>query len=256
VGDEVLLWLGDFGSVAQDPFDSALNLRKFLTGMQTQMPGEQLYLIDCCRSETAVCAAAGSGRNGVSPIDLARRGGTLALQSVQHATSDMSMAFGRLNHVSIFAEALIKALSGGGAQPDLKYWVGTVGLDAALAAYISRAAESLEIRQIPERQKGQRFKIHKPRNIIVPVHIGCTPLDAWAFLKKLEARAGRKVTAKHEHFAPSPTLAKWSFEAPHREHKVAASFQSGAPFCDAQDTIQLGLPETAYDFEFKRRKGP
>ncbi len=254
-GDDVLLWLRDFGAVPHDRFDGSLNLRKLLQGMRTQMPGEQLYLIDCCRSETKVPAASGSGRTGVSPISPARRGGSFALQNVQHATSNLSLAFGRPGYISIFADALIKALSGGGAQAELKNWVGTTGLHSALLAYTARATGKDKVKQIPERQNSHLFPLHKPSNFLVPVHIGCTPPEAWSSLLRLEARAAGNLTACHEDFSASHEAVTWSFEAPHREHELLAKFKADAHFEDASDILQVGLPETVYDLEFVRREG-
>ena len=98
-----------------------LNLNDFIGAMQTMLPDYQLFLIDACRVPNAVTNAAlrckvhlGRACLDPDPNEFDNRGGKPARQSVHHAASAMSSAFGRITGLSLYTEALLRALRGGG----------------------------------------------------------------------------------------------------------------------------------------------
>jgi hypothetical protein len=52
----------------------------------------------------------------------------------------LSPSYGRIKGVSLYTEALIQAMSGGGAQSNEQWWVGTLGLQTTLFDYTVRLA--------------------------------------------------------------------------------------------------------------------
>ena len=245
---EPILLLRDFGEDEDHRFRGALNLNGFLGAMQTQIPTYQLFLIDACRTPTEInnlaLGRAHLGQNALDPSDLSSRGNSPAKQSVHHATSSLAPAYGRADGRSLYTEALIQALDGGGAQPDFGWWIGTPGLQTALGAYVDRLARRENVIQEPERVANARFKIHKPTKIRVPLYVTSEPKEALR-VARVEARLGNTVTACYDPSISEP-CEEWPAILDHREHQLAARFQAGSGYRDVNDTLQVAPPELPY----------
>lgn len=242
-----LLFLQDFGAQPLNKYAGAINLNDFIIGMRTMVPSKQLFLIDACRSSERIQPGTEGARKGdgiVAPADM--EGRVMAEQSVHHSTAEFSGAYGEFGGVSFFTDALLKALRGGAAQPHIQWHVGTSGIEVALAAYVSRASARYGILQIPERSRGQFFKVCKPKGpIFVPLYISLDIVPAWNQLEDMEARCAAGVSASWENDAQNATL-EWSCTIPLREHQVAAKFRYGAVYSHAAEVVMPAPPEAAY----------
>jgi hypothetical protein len=251
---ESVLLLRDFGAKPEKRFDGALNLNDFLGGMQTKLPEHQLFLIDACRVPTSLARSVLGkphlGRSGVDPDDLELRGGAAARQSVHHSSSALEPSYGRIAGASLYTEALIRALDGGGAQSNLGMWVGTPGLQTALAAYTPRLAAKEQVDQVPELLRSVQFKIHKPKKILVPLYITSAPREALS-LARIEAKLGSAISGL---FDPQvdPPCEEWVMLLPVREHMVAANFRPPATYHDEPPVpVMIIPPETEFLFQFR-----
>lgn len=250
---ETLLLTRDFGGRRHNRFDGSFNFNDFAGSLQTFTPNFQLFLIDACRVPTTLANWAARqpalGRPLLAQADPALRGGNVAMQSVHHATSPLTPAYGRLDGISLYTEALLRALGGGGAQPDMKWWVGTNGLEAALSAYTERLAANEGVKQLPERLRVARFKIHKPQKIEVPVYVACIPPEAWREKLRLEINPGTEEGPKVYDHDPHAVAGfrEWEAVVDRREHRIAATFGSGSRFKNTTDTLMAVPPETPID---------
>lgn len=255
-GESILL-LRDFGRDPLARFEGALNLADFIGAMQTMVPDYQLFLIDACRVPTSVARSvlgkAHVGKSAVDPLDIDNRGGLPAKQSVHHSSSQLEQAWGRLEGASLYSEALLQALDGGGAQSSLGYWVGTLGLQTALAAYTPRLAAKERVDQQPELLRNVQFKIHRPKKILVPLYVTSAPKDALC-LARVEARLGGNISGYFDPDEHKP-VEEWVVVLPMREHTISASFRPPALYHDeAAVEVMIVPPETLHPFQFKRKE--
>jgi hypothetical protein len=254
-GESILL-LRDFGNLRNNRFDGSLNLSNFVNAMQTMVPEYQLFLIDACRVPTSLANLAMGqvhlGRPCLTPNELDERSGKPAKQSVHHASSSLSPAYGRVRGASLYTEALLKALSGGGAQSNIRWWVGTLGLQAALSDYTQRSAAHERVEQQPELVKSSQFTVHKPRAIEIPVYITTEPPDALSKVRRVEFRLGSAVRDFYDP-AKHGVRTEWACVLPLREHQLAASFPQAAEYDDYIVDLNLSTPSTWYEIPVSRR---
>ncbi|HWT14113.1 MAG TPA: caspase family protein [Allosphingosinicella sp.] len=253
------LLVRDYGSKPNNRFDGAINFDSFRAAMTSMTPGFQLFLIDACRSPDSLVRAvrenSEAGRNLLTPTR--GRPDGAAMQSVHHGAAPFSPAYARIEGVGIYTEAIIQALNGGGAQPNLRWWVGTDGLTTALSAYTIRLAAKLGLKQVPERLSGMSFKIHEPaRPIAVPVYVSCVPQEVWRYPIHFQAELNGQITQEHNHDpAADPEREDWSLTVPYREHLLSAHFPPGAPYQDVvNELLTVGLPETSLPLEIKEKR--
>jgi hypothetical protein len=201
-GSSVLI-ARDFGETMETRFDEAVNLDDFLAAMLTMQPDNQVFVVDACRTpaalENALIGRKNTGDGLLSPVPLAARGGSLAKQSVHLATSTLAPSYGRTDGISIYTDALIRALSGGGAQSDLDWWIGTNGLQTALAAYTARIARKYDVAQEPDRIRSGQFKVHQPTSVKVPIYVTCHPAEVWGECFRIDALLDNSVSKSCAH---------------------------------------------------------
>jgi hypothetical protein len=255
-GEPVLL-LRDFGAVRTNRFKGALNLTGFVNAMQTMPPEYQLFLIDACLVPTSVENAATVSRVTlgspcVTPKDLGDRGGRPAKQSVHQAASALSPSYGRINGVSLYTEALLKALRGGGAQLNKEGWVSTLGLQIALDDYTTRLATKEKVEQRPELVKSSSFTVHRPQSIEIPVYIRSRPPEALGKVKRLETRRDSVVQAFYDPQEHGVHL-EWECVLPYREHQLCTMFPPTADYEDLIEVLMLSTPATLHHIEPRRR---
>ncbi|BCA62680.1 hypothetical protein HMP09_1914 [Sphingomonas sp. HMP9] len=248
----------DFGAVTEDPFDQSVNFEKFHAAMATKIPEYQIFLVDACRTSDSVVdmttQLGGVGRRVLNGSSIKARGGTPARQSIHLATSDLAKSWGRVNGLSLYAEALLRALSGGGAQRDLDMWVGTDGLQTALGTYTARLAKAAGVEQEPDRIKSGRFKIHKPARVQVPVYLTCNPLEAWGSKFTLTTQRDGGDARSHEHDPGSkPDAREMEILLDPDKYSFHAIFGDDAPFTEGNGTTMVFPPEVPFDLSITRR---
>lgn len=181
-GSSILL-CRDYGKVKGRRFEWAINLDDLLVALATRSVDEQLVMVDACRNadvtDQTLSRGGRAGRNILAhePLDL--RDGMEARQSIHFATSKYTEAWAAEDGVSLFSEALLQALSGGGAQLQHGWQVATGGLQEALTAYVRRAAAEAGLEQVPDRQRAADFIICRPQSLMVPVRVTFAPANLW-----------------------------------------------------------------------------
>lgn len=241
-----LLFLQDFGAQQINPFGNAINLTEFLFGLKTQVPSKQLILIDACRLAERVQTGIERAKKGVAIVGTQPTDGRpLAHQSVHHSTAEFLGSYGELNGISLFADALIRALRGGGAQSQARWHVTTSGIEVALGAYVLRASAQYGVEQVPERSSSRLFNVCKPKGpLTVPLYVSLNKQPAWVQLENMEARCASGVSASWT-ADPAKPVSEWACVVPLREHEVAAKFQLGARYSHVAEIVIPGPPEAS-----------
>lgn len=256
-GNQVLL-CRDYGRQEDDRFDGALNFSAFCARMSTKTPDYQIFFADACRTPDTItdmiAEDATAGRTPISGSKLADRGGAMAKQSVHFASSQLTPSFGRVDGASIYADALLRALSGGGATSDLEMWVGTDGLQTALGTYTARIARVHGVEQEPDRTRSGRFRIHRPEKIEVPVYLTCDPAEALRckFTLKASRDAGAEVSIEHDP-AVRPDQVELEFTLAYDKYNLAATFDAAAPFVRGEASLIVQPPEAPVCLPIERR---
>jgi hypothetical protein len=185
VGMEQILLLSDFGNpAALKVRGSAIRFNPFRAAMSRYAAREQCYFLDACRSYTDTFASA-LGAAGESFIDPAPKiFSRFVAQPVFNASVEGESAFGRDNEPSLFTEALLQALKGGGTDnrhPPYDWRIEARMLDDAVAWIMERRAEreGLKGLAIPSAQESRAITLGKIRGLpLVPVALRCNPGDA------------------------------------------------------------------------------
>lgn len=245
-----VLLLRDYGAKPFHRFDGALNLSAFRVGMQTMTPNEQLFIIDACRMPSAaldkVRGEVRPGRTAISPADLDDRGGQPARQSVHHATSDLAPAYGRVDGPSLYTEALLMGLNGGGVQPNFdpsNLWVGTNALQTAVSAYVARLAAKEKVEQLPDVSGAISFKIHQPLEVAIPLHVISHPPEAMK-QARVEARLDKDVKSYYD-FREHEAAEEWVVNLSYCAHTIFASFHENLGFEDER-LVNTPMPPESY----------
>jgi len=256
-GNSVLL-CRDYGEEPDDRFAGAINFDNLCSAMQTKIPEYQIFLADACRTpdDTIDLLATfnGAGLSALSPSKLITRGGMPAKQSVHLATSTLAPSYGRIDGVSVYADALLRALAGGGAQIEYGMWVGTDGLQNALGTYTPRLAKAEGVEQEPDRIRSGRFKIHKPTRIEVPVYFTCNPEEAWHSKFKLIGLRGVDVAVDLDHDPEEqPGRNELEFLLESDKYSFSAVFGETSPYMSGEGTLIVHPPEAPLCLPIERR---
>ncbi|MEJ8307984.1 hypothetical protein [Agrobacterium larrymoorei] len=119
------LLFADFDFRRLDAWESALDLGKFLGGMETCAAAEQIYFIDACRRPHGDLLPPGAaiGRSPVHAKALPREGfSTVRNAPLIFSTGDEQPARGRKDGASVFTDAFMKTMNGMGARDDNGDW--------------------------------------------------------------------------------------------------------------------------------------
>lgn len=253
-----LLLCRDYGASRKRRFEKAINLDDLLVGLATMPPDLQLVLVDACRSPDKVAnlvtsAKASYGNGILTPRDAEERFGTEALQSVHFATSSFTPAWARPDTVSLYSEALIKALSGGGAQLRLHWWVGTGGLQDALLAYVPRLAAEAGVKQEPDRLRSAQFSLTKPAKFDIPVYVTCVPLAVYSQSFRLSATGAGRLE-EHAHDPRERAGAThWTLALPKSSYTFRIGFDGVGDYEDLEFDEVVVPPEVPISLEPRRR---
>jgi Caspase domain len=174
-GTGMSLLLSEYGNKRHTPFDEALDFGKFRLAMSRNLPKQQIYFVDACRSSSDTLLL--SYNAGRSPIQ--RDGGKSSKTPIYFATLSGEDAFGKKNEVSFFTKALLNGLNGTGADnfDDEEWTVTTTRLKQAIDYDVNRAFESgVKLRQVPPTNELSTFTIHQlTSEPQVPVIVTCSP---------------------------------------------------------------------------------
>jgi hypothetical protein len=134
-------------------------------------------------------------------------------------------------------------------------WVGTNGLQTALGAYTSRLARDEDVEQEPDRIKSDRFPIHKPDRVEIPVYVSCDPTEAWQckFSFRSDRGGGTFRTDDHDPVEYPHRLAFELMLEPDT-YKFSAVFGDDAPFTGGEKSLVVFPPEAPMCLPIQRRQ--
>ena len=149
------LLMTDFDFREQDAWDSALDLGKFVAGMETCAAAEQVYFIDACRRPHGDLLPPGAaiGRSPIHAKSTPRKNfSTTRNAPLIFSTGDDQPARGRTDGASVFTDAFMKSVQGMGARDDNGDWrINNYSLLEAMSHVSLRLTEQ----HFPEPQQPQ-----------------------------------------------------------------------------------------------------
>jgi hypothetical protein len=240
-----LLLCRDYGKSAYNRFDGAVNLTTLLLGLGTMQSGDQLVMIDACRTDDRVArlvegAAGALGRPVLTPLAQSDDRWGRAVQSVHFATSARTQAWAEPDGETLYSVVLLKALRGWGAQPRYGYWVGTGGLTEALDEFVPRLGRSGRVKQQPDWVRVGQFKICLPRAAMADAYVTCDPDQVWTTPLRLTAD-GTGVALYHQH-EPSSSLREWAVSVRAGQYSFGVHFDGTSEYEDLLVDNQLVSP--------------
>lgn len=182
-GTDSALLLADYGADPENSLAGAIDFRRLHIGLQRCRATEQCFFIDACRSPSGSLAAA-EGFAGQVVIQPGRRDPTWerpVRQPIFYATFSGDKAYGLPGQASIYSEALLKALAGGGADDteseDGSWRVTTNRVSEALENAVLRKASQFERMQLPTADGMTKIFLHDPAaEPVVPIYVKAEPL--------------------------------------------------------------------------------
>jgi Caspase domain len=149
------LLFADFDFREQNAWDSALDLGKFVAGMETCAGAEQVFFIDACRRPHGDLLPPGAaiGRSPIHAKALPRKNfSTTRNAPLIFSTGDEQPARGRIDGASVFTDAFMKSVNGMAARDDNGDWrVNNYSLLEAMSHVSLRLTEQ----HFPEPQQPQ-----------------------------------------------------------------------------------------------------
>jgi hypothetical protein len=247
--------LSDFGTNANNPWTSVIDLDGFRLGLSQEKPRHQWLFFDCCKDipGTILNNLSNIGdpliQANAEEIAKANKFGALSQFGLASSTPGQQ-AFGIPDRPSRFCEALIDALSGAGAisKRDGKWWVDDRGITDAVRSYAQRN---------PYLSNPEFYKFAMPISNDMPWRIrfrtvGDEPKSRLvAFSKPRLAMKTAKIVVVRDG-APEPVKnsagrAKVLIELPARlPCKIAATFEDGnTRIIEVYGALPLAEPEEA-----------
>lgn len=181
-GPDLALILEDFGVDPDTAMEHALDFRRFRLGMERCKARHQCFLIDACRTGDAniIDAAGYVGRPIFTPTTRRDRNLPIRQMPAFYSTFAGERAQSRTGKVSLFTDAMLRALKGGGADDtEGDWWIDTSQLQKSVQFMMERAHEqgypSAQINPVDDMSM---FQLHKlTTDPTVPVVIGCRPVE-------------------------------------------------------------------------------
>ncbi len=137
--EDLALLAEDFGASENQQWDGAYNFHKTYRALSLSKARGQFYFIDACREVPSdILELEGFD---VRPLKLPRVRGMLERDSlILFATARDSQAFSQVNQPTVFTQALLAALQGGGSRKggDGRWQVNTFSLPEAVIANVQR----------------------------------------------------------------------------------------------------------------------
>lgn len=226
-GTEMVLLAADYGAKVNNPLDGAFDFRNMAAAMDLCPAREQLYFVDACRDGGTQLLRAGSynGRPVFLQDLLAPANPVVRNAPVFYAALPGQAAYSLPGVPSIYTTALIKSLSGFGADDNDGFWaVTTSRLREAMEFFMAQHARANGLGRLPVPASDDqgRLVIHVPKEPPQGVAIvECLPIEA-TDLAELSCLQGRRSQARR---APQP--GEWLVELPADVYTIRAEFPSG-----------------------------
>ncbi len=227
-GADVALLMADYGADPNDALLGALDFVRFRSGMDACAARQQVYFVDACRasSDTLLSQFGRAGLPVIAPDVNAPRPPTPSRQPVYYSTLGGAKAFGRARQPSFFTDALLRSLSGAGADDTNGDWrVETTQLNRAIDVYLQRAIDAGQDRaQVPATVELSAFDLHfLSQPPVVPTLVQCLPPEETALARLSWSVAGQ---ARRTTRPPGPR--PWMIELPMGEYEFRAEI-AGQP---------------------------
>jgi hypothetical protein len=184
-GDDMALLAREFSLDDDNPLESALDFRKLVDGLRKCQATQQIFFVDACRASSDVLISQTGGAfagqvpllGGIRPLDLPKR-----QAMVYYSTLAGDLSHARPNSVSLFTQAILRALLGAGSDnPDDEWWVNTSRLHEAVDHFMKQPVFAGKVAgvQVPAVRDLPVFDLHQLIGLpVVPVYVGCVPEEA------------------------------------------------------------------------------
>ena len=223
------LLLSDYGADPQKALDGALDFRRLWLGLNRCRATEQCFFIDACRTASGSLGDA-DGFAGKVVIQPGRRnaGWERPVRApIFYATFDGARAYGFPDKPSLYAQALVKALAGWGADDDDGTWrVTTNRVGEALEQSVARKAREFDRLQLPTADGMTKIYLHHlSGEPTAPVYVTSQPPLA----PILGANLTYGATGGALGPAPpsDPSAADWTIETSLGTYDFSATFPDG-----------------------------
>lgn len=219
-GSDMSLLMSEYGDDLQAPFEQALDFRRFRLAMSRNLPNQQIYFVDACRSSSDTLIQSFSA--GRVPVQLGN--GAPAETPIYFATLSGEDAFGKKGEVSFFTGALLKGLKGTGSdKPEREWIVTTTRLKEAIDYDVKQAFEAgVKRRQVPPTDELSTFVFHQLTSLPeVPVIVTCDP---YSENKNAEFTYAIKGVEKDRR---APVDDSWNLTLPAGDYEFRAALPNG-----------------------------
>lgn len=177
-GDDMALLARGFSLDDPNPLDNALDFRQLVNGLRQCAAEQQVFLVDACRASSDVLISQSGGRfAGQVPL----LGGGLPRREAitYYAALAGELSHARPKQVSLFTEAVLRALRGAGSDdPHGDWWVTTSRLHDAVDHFMKQPtfAGAAAGVQTPAVNAMPVFDVHRlDGDPEVPVYVSCNP---------------------------------------------------------------------------------
>ncbi len=217
----------DFGRYQGNPWATAINFHRTLSGMKTTCKAAtQCYFIDTCRQvDNQTLETSDFGGSSLRQNDLTGLHNS-PTSLVLFATQVGRSAYGNRNEVSRFTTTLIKALSGGGASRKGRNWVINL---SNLASGVNDLMKLGNERELVANQmtnplvEGPNYHSvihHLAEKPSVTAKISCNPTEA-------TARARLQLLSRSQSYDREPAADPWQIEVEAGTYDLKAEFDGG-----------------------------
>lgn len=206
IGTQLLLSLlaHDFGVDPENALEAAIDFQRFRLGMNRCAAKYQVFFVDACRSfaDTTVYAEGFAGQ----PLKAPSGSAVAKQQPIYYSTLLGANAFGEKNRPSYFAQALLDAFRGTGADRASGDWrVNTNRLQEALATQMTRRMRP-QLASVDN--LSQRFDIHHLKDTPkIPVIVSCIPPEL-----STKVKLACRLKGKLVHERVKPNKKPWEIE--------------------------------------------
>jgi hypothetical protein len=237
-GNDMALLASDFSPDDEDnPLDRALDFEQLRRGLKTCQASEQLFFIDACRAASNFLISQTDARfAGRVPLLGVRRPPELprVLSVPYYASLAGERAYGRPGQVSLFTQALLRALHGAGSDnPEGDWRVSTTTLSTAIDDFMRRpvlAGRAATV-QTPTVHELAVFDVHQlAGDPLVPVYVSCQPAEENS-LAEFACRQGNEERGRRlrtEVDAEDPSM-EWYLELALGEYLFEAQLDNAPP---------------------------
>jgi Caspase domain len=223
------LLLEDYGSQAVNPLQEAIDFNSFYVGMDKCAARKQVFILDCCQNTSDALIEEYENYAGDKVIPgkskYSELGGRCA--PAYFAAIPGQTTYGRIGKMSVYTEALIRSLDGGGSNFIGGQWqITTNRLQDGIEEIIHFILKNQDDVNMFSTMNGwTKFPLHILNNDpIIPISIHCLP-----------SKANKKAVFGYYPVDENPANAKkrdpdpsdWDLDLEIGDYQVLAEFQSG-----------------------------